>query len=390
MTRTTVLNAPANRGTLRAMRTKTTSPWGAVLATMIGAGVLTAVGCDKKNEAGSAGGEATTSPKTAEPSAAIDRETLGAFKPLPKDFATKDFPATSEQVALGRMLYFDARLSKNQDISCNSCHGLDTYGVDGEATSEGHKEQRGDRNAPTVYNAAGHLAQFWDGRAANVEEQAKGPVLNPVEMAIKDEKAAVAILKSIPGYAEAFKKAFPKDDDPISYDNFGKAVGAFERKLVLPSRWDKYLAGDDSALTDPEKKGLSVFMQTGCPTCHAGALMGGAMYQKLGLVQPWKNTKDEGRFKVTKNESDKMFFKVPSLRNIEKTAPYFHDGSVKTLEEAVTLMAKHQLGKTLTDGDKKAIVTFLKSLTGELPDKKLIAKPELPESGPNTPKPDPT
>lgn len=319
----------------------------------------------------------------------IDPIILGAFKPpLGKVMESEDNAITPEKVDLGRMLYYEPRLSKNQQISCNSCHLLDKYGVDGTPTSTGHKGQKGGRNAPTVYNAAGHIAQFWDGRAADVEAQAKGPVLNPIEMAMPSADHAVKVLESMPGYVEAFKKAFPDDAKPISYDNMAAAIGAFERKLVTPSRWDQFLAGDKNALTDDEKAGLNTFVTTGCITCHTSTYVGGRMYQKVGLVKPWPDIKDLGRFEVTKGNGDRHVFKVPSLRNIAKTAPYLHDGSVATLQEQVRLMARHQLGKEISDADVKAIVTFFHALTGEIP-LDYIKKPTLPESGPNTPKPDP-
>lgn len=284
------------------------------------------------------------------------------------------------------MLYYDARLSKSQKLSCNSCHQLDRYGVDNEPTSEGHKNQRGDRNSPTVYNAAAHFVQFWDGRAADVEEQAKGPVLNPVEMAMPDAKAVVAVLKSMPGYVQAFKRAFPGEKDPVTYDNAARAIGAFERRLLTPARWDKFLGGDQAALTAEEKVGLNTYLAAGCQTCHAGALLGGNLYQKLGTVKGYPDTADPGRFKVTKNEGDRMMFKVPSLRNIEKTGPYFHNGKVVTLEQAVSQMGEYQLGKRLSDGEVRSIVTWFKSLTGEIPEG-YIKAPELPKSTPKTPKP---
>jgi cytochrome c peroxidase len=284
------------------------------------------------------------------------------------------------------MLYFEPRLSASQQISCNSCHMLDKFGVDNEPTSPGHKGQRGGRNSPTVYNAAGHTAQFWDGRAATVEDQAKGPILNPIEMAMPDAATVLKTLKSIPGYEPLFKAAFPDDKDPITYDNLAKAIGAFERQLTTPSRWDKYLAGDEGALTDLEKAGFAKFAQLGCPTCHNGANVGGHLYQKLGLVKPWPDDSDLGRYEVTKNDSDKMFFRVPSLRNIDKTGPYFHKGQLSTLEETVRKMAWHQLGQELKDQDVAQLVAFLKALTGEVP-AEYIAKPELPPSGPTTPKP---
>jgi cytochrome c peroxidase len=296
-------------------------------------------------------------------------------------------PASKELVDLGRMLYYETRMSKSQELACNSCHLLDRYGVDNEPTSPGHKGQRGSRNSPTSYNAALQFAQFWDGRAATIEDQAKGPVLNAVEMAMPDEAFVLRVLKSIPGYQPLFEAAFPNDADPITYDNIAKAIGAFERGLVTPnSQFDRYLGGDAAALTPDEAAGLDLFVTTGCTTCHSGTLLGGAMYQKLGLVHPYE-TADVGRMEVTKNEADKFMFKVPQLRNIAKTGPYFHDGSVATLEDAVKKMAHHQLGKDLTDDEVGKIVLFLNTLTGELPTE-YVAVPTFPESGPKTPPPD--
>jgi len=266
------------------------------------------------------------------------------FGTLPAKFEAKvgetdTNPITPEKIALGRQLYYDARLSKNQDISCNSCHALDKFGVDGTKVSKGHKGQLGGRNAPTVYNAGGFVAQFWDGRAGTLEDQAKGPILNPGEMAMKDETTVVDLLKSIPGYEDGFGKAFPDDKEPISYDNMAKAIGAFERGLVTPSRFDKFLAGDKSALSDQERAGLTKFIQNGCTSCHSGAAIGGSSFQKLGLVKAYPNQKDLGRFEVTKKEEDRMVFRVPTLRNVAETGPWFHDGAFDRLEAAVQAMA---------------------------------------------------
>lgn len=311
------------------------------------------------------------------------------FKPLPAQFDSKENPITKEKVELGRQLYFETRMSKNQDRSCNTCHLLSKYGVDGTATSEGHKKQRGARNSPSVFNAGAHLAQFWDGRAATLEEQAKGPVLNPVEMAMADGSSVEKVIKSIPGYAPMFKKAFPGEADPITYDNLARAIGAFERTLVTPSRFDTFLGGDEKALTEAEKKGLELYLATGCTACHMGAALGGEMYQKLGLVKPVPGLKDLGRSVVTKKDSDKFFFKVPSLRNVEKTAPYLHDGSKATLEETVAFMGEYQLGRQLKKEEVDSITTFLKSLTGEVP-RAMMVEPRLLAGGKDTPKPDPT
>jgi len=295
---------------------------------------------------------------------------------LPAEATSPDNPITPQKIALGRMLYYDNRLSIDGKVSCNSCHLLGAYGVDNEPTSPGHEGKRGARNSPTVYNAAFQFAEFWDGRAKDVEEQAKGPVLNPVEMGMPDPNYVVKILKGIPGYAPLFRAAFPGEPDPITYDNAARAIGAFERRLVTPSRFDAFLSGQSDALTDAEVAGLSTFLETGCPTCHMTATVGGKMFQKIGLVHPYP-TEDLGRYAVTKNEADKYFFKVPSLRNVAKTAPYFHDGSVKTLPEAVRKMAWHQLGKELSDADVQSIVVFLGSLTGNV-DQTYIAIPTLP------------
>lgn len=326
--------------------------------------------------------------KAAEKPLNIDPTDLTFFKPLPERFESDMNPISEGKVKLGRMLYYETRFSINQDLSCNSCHDLANYGVDNEPTSFGHKKQRGSRNSPTVYNAAGHTAQFWDGRAQTVEDQAKGPILNPVEMAMPNAEFVLKVLKSIPDYVKLFKEVFPNDKDPVTYDNVAKAIGAFERQLVTPSRWDKFLKGDKTALTDAEKAGFAQFARLGCPTCHNGVNVGGAQFQKLGLVRPYPDQSDLGRFDVTKNNADKMFFRVPTLRNVEKTAPYFHKGQVATLEEAVKLMAFHQLGMELKDEEIASIVTWLKSLTGEIPTA-YIQKPELPPSGEKTPKPKP-
>jgi len=320
-------------------------------------------------------------------SSKIDPAKLTMFAPLPDAFPTKTGAATEDQIDLGRMLFYETRLSKSQKISCNSCHMLDKYGVDNQPTSEGYKGQKGDRNSPTVYHASGHFVQFWDGRAANVEEQAKGPVLNPVEMAMPNAKQVIAVLESMPEYVAAFKKAFPQDKDPVTYDNMGKAIGAFERNLVTPARWDKFLKGDQVALTAEEKIGLSRFMAAGCQNCHSGVLLGGNMYRKMGVMKAYPDQSDLGRAKVTKADADKMSFKVPSLRDIEKTGPYFHNGKVEAIEEAVAQMANYQTGKRLNPADAKLIVAFLKTLTGALPDE-YIKPPELPKSTPATPQPE--
>lgn len=332
-------------------------------------------------------------PKAAPPKKAvkISKEELAVFGQLPRRFDRKDNPINDAKVQLGRMLYYDARLSKNQDISCNTCHALDKFGVDprGTPTSAGHKGQLGPRNSPTVYNAALHFKQFWDGRADTVEDQAKMPILNPVEMAMKDEKAVVKVLESIPEYVDLFKKAFPDSKDPVTFDNMAMAIGAFERGLMTPSRFDAFLAGNDKALTDDEKKGIKAFLGLGCQSCHNGVLLGGTTFMKLGLVEPWPDQADQGRYEVTKNDADRMMFKVPSLRNITETAPYGHAGKHKDLGEMIRLMARYQLGrKNVSDEDVHSMIAFFGALKGEIP-QAYIEKPKLPASTPKTPKPNP-
>jgi len=307
----------------------------------------------------------------AEPSELLQKaKTL--FGELPDVALNPENSITDEKVALGKTLYFDKRLSKDNTISCNSCHNLDTYGVDNLSFSPGNDGGLGGRNSPTVLNAALHISQFWDGRAKDVEEQAGGPILNPVEMAMPNEKAVIDRLSKIEEYNNLFAKAFPNEKDPITYINIQKAIGAFERKLIVPSKFDDYLAGNENALNQQEKDGLETFTSVGCTACHSGNLLGGQLFQKFGLMSNyWEHTKskkiDEGKFEVTKNEADKYVFKTPSLRNIEKTYPYFHDGSVDRLEDAVNIMAKTQLNKELTQKETTDIVAFLKTLTGEVP-----------------------
>ncbi len=336
-------------------------------------------------------------PRPATPSvAALLEKAKQTFGALPETIDDPGNPSTPEKIALGRMLYFDKRMSKNHDLSCASCHDLQRYGVDpreGEGgrnkTSLGHKGQLGDRNSPSVYNAAFHIAQFWDGRAQSLEDQAKGPVLNPVEMAMPDEATVEATLRSIPGYVEAFSAAFPGEEQPVTYDNMAKAIGAFERGLVTPSPFDEFMSGKLTALDARALSGLQLFMEVGCTQCHNGVGVGGGMFQKLGAVKAWEGLKDPGRFKVTQSKADEFVFKVPSLRNVAETGPYLHDGSVATLPEMVKKMAAHQLAKgELTEQELADIIAFLGSLTGALP-KEYITEPELPPNGPETRAPDP-
>ncbi|MBS1542956.1 MAG: cytochrome-c peroxidase [Bacteroidetes bacterium] len=280
-------------------------------------------------------------------------------------------PANEPLIKLGQMLFYDPRLSSNEKISCNSCHNLASYGVDNKPTSTGASGAKGDRNSPTVFNAAIHNMQFWDGRARNVEEQAGMPILNKDEMAIPHEGFLVQRLDNVPDYKELFKTAFPDKKQPVTYENVQKAIGAFERTLLTPSRFDKFMMGNADALTDTEKSGLRLFMNTGCTSCHNGVGIGGTTMQKFGLVTDYRTLthsryNDEGRKNVTRNERDKDVFKVQGLRNVEKTYPYFHDGSITSLDTTVKIMSQAQLNKKLTDQQIKDIVAFLKSLTGDI------------------------
>lgn len=294
------------------------------------------------------------------------------FAPLPAVADSSANPVTEAKVALGKRLYYDTRLSRQGNVSCNSCHALTTFGVDHLPLSPGDDGELGGRNSPTVLNAALHVAQFWDGRAADVEEQAGMPVLNPVEMAIPDEAFLVERLTETPGYVEVFAASFPKDDPPITYANIRLALAAFERTLLTPSRFDSYLDGDRNALSAEELAGLERFMALGCTACHNGVTVGARFFRKFGLNDPyWVHTgstvRDEGRFQQTGNPDDRYVFKVASLRNVAETAPYFHDGSVDTLPEAVRIMARLQVGVELDEAEAGAIAAFLATLTGEVP-----------------------
>jgi cytochrome c peroxidase len=282
------------------------------------------------------------------------------------------------------MLYFEERLSRNGAISCDSCHPLARYGADGAPTSVGFGGSRGTRNSPSVYNAALQFVQFWDGRAPSVEEQAKGPILNPSEMAMASQAAIVELLNSIPQYVAAFRNAFPGDPNPVTFDHTAIAIGAFERKLITPSRWDRYLKGDRSAMAAAELSGFDTFVEEGCAICHAGVLVGGDSFRRLGAVRSYPDGSDSGRYGITKKQIDHMLFKVPSLRNVAATAPYFHNGKVPTLAEAVRQMSDYQLGKGLKEDRVEAIVTWLNCLTGDLP-AAYVQRPELPPALPRTP-----
>ncbi|MHB1306722.1 MAG: cytochrome-c peroxidase [Limisphaerales bacterium] len=275
--------------------------------------------------------------------------------------AENDTPAMIE---LGRQLYFDNRLSMNDSQSCNTCHVVDNKGggVDNQPTSPGAFGKRGDRNSPTTLNAGFHFVQFWDGRAKDLFEQAKGPILNPVEMAMPAETEVVKKLAAVPEYQAGFAKVFPASAEKISYDNIANAIAAFERTLITRDRFDDFQKGDDQALSEIELKGADLFLNSGCTTCHNGPVMGGNTFQKVGLIHKYE-TPDKGRAVVTEDEDDEYKFKVPSLRNIALTAPYFHNGKHTTLREAVKLMGHHQLDRQFTDAELDALIAFMNALT---------------------------
>jgi cytochrome c peroxidase len=310
------------------------------------------------------------------------------FQPLPKDMATPEFPITKERVDLGQKLFFDARLTVDGNMSCASCHQPSLYGTDARPTSLGVKQRPHPRNAPTNLNSGLNIIH-WRGDRENLEDQVIKALVSPITSGQPDLKAVENRLSSIAGYAPLFKAAFLDEPNPITAKNVAKAIGAYERTLVTPSPFDSYLNGRSDALSTTARAGLSKFISTGCVMCHNGVGVGGSMFQKFGLVEDyWLATGsahvDQGRFDVTKDPNDLYVFRVPSLRNVAKTAPYFHDGSVAKLPQAVKVMARVQLDVTLSDADTRDIVAFLESLTGELP-ANYVTAPVLP-SGSIVPK----
>jgi cytochrome c peroxidase/serine/threonine protein kinase len=295
----------------------------------------------------------------------IDPERLASFAPLHAAGSQDRAPSTA-QVKLGQALFNDPTLSRDGDVSCGSCHALDHYGVDGKRRSRGTERREPPRNTPTVYNVGGAFAYLWDGRLATLEDQVDEALFAEAAMSSTKEHVE-ATLRRNPTYVSAFAEAFRGDRAPISVHNVQRAIARFEETLVTPGRWDRFLDGDKTALTSEEKAGFNRFVEVGCVACHFGATVGATMFQKAGLVKAWPDTRDRGRFEITRREADWMVFKVPSLRNVAETAPYFHDGSVSSLPEAVRMMARHQIGKELDQDDVNLIVAWLKSLTGELP-----------------------
>ncbi len=324
----------------------------------------------------------------------FDVATAGQWEPLPETApAPPDNPTTEAKVKLGKELYFDPRISDTGTVSCNSCHNVSEGGDDGLSTSIGIRGRAGPRNAPTVWNAAFNSTQFWDGRADSLEEQAKGPIVTAVEMGMPSQKAVVERLRRIPGYRKEFEEVFGQEQS-LTMENIAKAIAAYERTLITPnSPFDRYLKGDKSALTKQQRRGMQTFNQVGCTNCHFGPAFNGpqanmakgkGFYQKFPVfsdnqyIEEYNLEKDLGRYGVTGKEGDKHRFKVPILRNVALTAPYFHNGSVRTLEQAVRVMAKVQLDKALTEQQVSNIVAFLRSLTGEFPKQILPRLPYAP------------
>jgi cytochrome c peroxidase len=321
--------------------------------------VFAVVGCTKKEPPAPAAKEKTDVGES-KPAALVE-----PLLPLPEK-ADVDM----DKVLLGRTLYFDTALSGDGTISCATCHSLDHGGAEPRKTSVGINGHVGPINSPTVLNSAYNFVQFWDGRAADLQQQAEGPVANPGEMGAKWEDV-VAKLSKDETYTTQFAKLY---EDGVTKANITDAIAEFEKSLITPSRFDEYLRGDMTAITEAEKKGYQTFKEVGCTACHTGINVGGTMFQKLGLVKDYFKDRgtpvtgaDLGRFNISKKDQDKHFFKVPTLRNIELTPPYLHDGSRATLEETVKIMGTYQLGRDLTDAQVNSIVTFLKTLTGDLP-----------------------
>ncbi len=318
--------------------------------------------------------------------AAVNWQALPTKAPAPADN-----PTTPAKVRLGKMLFFDTRLSSTGTVSCFSCHNVMEGGDDHRPVSIGVEAHRGGRNAPTVWNAAFLSVQFWDGRAASLEDQAKGPPVNSLEMGMKNLRMVIVRIQNIPGYAQYFHQAFGPGP-VITMENAAKAIAAYERTLITPgSRYDRYVSGDRTALNSREIRGMETFASVGCVGCHQGPNFSGPplpvgrgffvkfpIYTNNKYVKEYKLEQDLGRYDVTHRDSDKHMWRVPGLRNLVYTAPYFHNGSVKTLPEAVRVMAATQLDKTLNAGQVVDIVAFLKTLTGPFPKQSMPRLPPTP------------
>lgn len=311
---------------------------------------------------------------------AEDWAALPEAPPIPPDN-----PQTLAKIELGKQLFFDPRFSSTGTVSCNSCHNLMAGGEDSRTTSMGVHGLAGPRNAPTVWNAAFHSVQFWDGRAGSLEDQAKGPVVAQVEMGMRTLDDAINRVRNIPGYVEQFKQVFG-GDNPVTVDNAARAVAAFERTLITPgSAYDRYVKGDKTALTEQQMRGMKRFNELGCTGCHrppafTGPWLPGGFFVSFPFhdspyVEKYKLREDKGREMVTKDPTDRHKYRVPTLRNVALTAPYFHNGAVPTLDEAVRVMAASQLATKLSEEEVTDIVAFLNTLTGPFPE---MALPRLP------------
>ncbi|MGD2071741.1 MAG: cytochrome c peroxidase [Gemmatimonadota bacterium] len=331
--------------------------------------VVAAAACGPEREGAAADAEARTD-------VAVRPEVSPLFEPLPEEAEHPETnPGTPERIDLGHKLFFEPRLSRSGVISCNTCHVVGAAGVDSREVAIGEGARTGPRNSPTVFNAAFLGSQFWDGRAPTLEEQAKGPIQAHVEMDLTPEEAVQRMRET--GYAPLFRAAFPDEEEPLTFDNLAKAIAAFERTLITPgSAFDRYLAGELDALTEQEREGLALFESVGCVGCHSGVLLGGNGFARFSHVE---GRGDIGRADVTGRDEDRYVFRIAPLRNVELTAPYFHDGSVATLSEAVAIMGSAQLSRRFDAEEVGALTAFLRSLTGEFP---LIAHPRLPRGAP--------
>jgi len=325
--------------------------------------------------AGCAGEERPASDGAAETSAGdyeLDPLVARLFEPIPDEApAPEDNPTTEAGVELGHMLFFEQKLSRSGVVSCNTCHVVGAAGVDHLALAVGEQGRQGPRTSPTVYNAAFLGSQFWDGRAATLEEQAAGPIQAHVEMDLTPEEAVERLRES--GYLPYFEAAFPDEEDPLTFENLTRAIASFERTLITPgSPFDRYLDGERDALTEQQRAGLQLFTASGCAGCHNGVLLGGQGFARFSHAE---GGEDRGRAEVTGHEADEYVFRIAPLRNVAETAPYFHDGSAATLEEAVSVMGSAQLGRSFNEQEVADLVAFLESLTGEFP---LVTFPRLP------------
>lgn len=293
------------------------------------------------------------------------KDIVSFFSPMPQSMpnSEEDTPA---RIKLGKALFFETAISVNNTQSCNSCHNVinNSSGVDHLKVSIGALGKLGQRNAPTIWNAGFHIAQFWDGRAKTLEEQARAPILNPNEMAMPSEEAVIIRLKN-KNYLADFQRAFPKHKSPINMNTISIALASFQRTFITSDRFDDYLKGNMNAITVAEKKGLNVFISKGCVACHNGSVLGGQIFMKMGLVNPYPNKIDKGKAQATGNPADNFFFKAPSLRNVLNTAPYFHDGAAVTIEQAIEETGWHQLGIRLTKEEVAAIKAFFNTLDNQ-------------------------